>query len=129
MCRCEVGSRGAGECEAVDEEEAKDDDNASQDAPPEALVHGCLDVLLALHQILHCEVERIQGPDVESGQSRGQWQDDKKNEWSGIVRANSEGCNGVDDTKDEVCNGQPANNSHRFSEGRLDNTVAHTNDE
>ena len=129
MCGREVGGRGTGKCEAVDEEEAKDDDDAGQDAPPEALVHSRLDVLLALHKVLHCEVERVQGPDVKSGQSRGQGQDNQEHEWSGVVRTNSEGCDSVDDTKNKVCNGQPANNGHRLSERRLDNTVAHTHDE
>lgn len=39
----------------VQEEEAKDDDDAGQDAPPQLLVHHCLDVLFSLEQIFHGE--------------------------------------------------------------------------
>nr|GFD59544.1 hypothetical protein [Tanacetum cinerariifolium] len=81
-------------CEAVDEEEAEDDDNAGQDAPPKPLVHSSLYVLLALHKILHRKVQRVQCPDVESGQRGRQGQNDKQNKGTSIVRANSERCNG-----------------------------------
>uniref|UniRef100_A0A0L0NFJ2 Uncharacterized protein n=1 Tax=Tolypocladium ophioglossoides (strain CBS 100239) TaxID=1163406 RepID=A0A0L0NFJ2_TOLOC len=52
-----VGVTDRGEREAVEEEEAKDDQDASQDSPPQFLVHGLLDVLLALSQVLECEIE------------------------------------------------------------------------
>lgn len=68
MCRGKVWRRGASECEAVDEEEAKDDNDACEDAPPQALVHGGLDMLLALHKVLHGQIQRVQGPDVEGSQ-------------------------------------------------------------
>lgn len=48
---------GSGECEAIDEEESEDDNDTGQDAPPQLLVHGGLDVLFALHEILHCKVQ------------------------------------------------------------------------
>jgi hypothetical protein len=57
MRRRKFGARRAGECEAVDEEEAENDNDARQNAPPELLVHARFDVLLALHEILHCEVQ------------------------------------------------------------------------
>lgn len=72
MCWCKIWGRGASECEAVDEEEAKDDNDARQDAPPEPLVHGGLDVLLSLHEVFHCKIQRVQRPDVEGGQSGGE---------------------------------------------------------
>lgn len=56
MCWCEVGSRSTSECEAVDEEETEDDNDAGENTPPEPLVHRGLDMLLTFHEILHGEV-------------------------------------------------------------------------
>lgn len=129
MCWRKVRSRGTGKRKAVDEKEAKYDDDAGQDAPPEPLVHGSFDMLLTLHEVLHGEVQRIQGPDVESGQRGGQWQNDEQNKRTCVIRANSERCDGVDDAKNKVSDSQPANNGHGLAKGGFDNAVAHAYNE
>lgn len=72
MLRRKIWARSSGKGEAVEEEECKDDYDASQDAPPQLLVHVCLDVLLALHEVLHSEVQRVERPDVEGGKGARQ---------------------------------------------------------
>ena len=129
MCWCKVGGGGAGERKTVDEEETKYNNDASQDAPPEPLVHGSLDVLLALHEVLHCKVQRVQRPDVESSQGSRQRQDYKQNKRSSIIRADGERRDSVYDTKNKVSHGQPAYDGHGLAERGFDDSIAHADDE
>ena len=70
----------AGEAEGVDEEEAKDDEDAPEDAPPELLVHHGFDRLLPLDQVLDRQVEGVQSPDIERRQGAGEREDDEQHE-------------------------------------------------
>lgn len=65
MKRDEVGIRGFGEGEGVEEEKAEDDKNRNQNTPPQLAVHHSLDSLFAFVEIFHSCVERVEGPDIE----------------------------------------------------------------
>ena len=120
---------GRGERERVEEEEAKDDHDGDEDAPPELLVHALLDVLLALAQVLKRKVERVKRPDVECCECACQGEDDEEDEGAGVVGGDEETCDGVDDAKDEVRDGEPADVDHGAAERGLDDTVSHADDE
>lgn len=62
----------AGESEAVNEEKAEDGEDGNQDAVPQFAIHAGLDVLFALDEILHREIEGVQGPYVEGSQCAGE---------------------------------------------------------
>jgi hypothetical protein len=124
-----VWSGSAGESETVEEEESENDNDTGQYAPPELFVHGGLDMLLTLHQILHSKVEGIQRPDVESCQCGGEGENHEQDQWACIVRADSERGDSVDNTEDKMRNSKPANDGHGLAQRRLDNTIAHTHDE
>jgi hypothetical protein len=68
MRRGKIISSNANEGKGVEEEESKDDDDCAENAPPELPVHGGLDVLFSLNEILHRKVERVEGPNVEGRQ-------------------------------------------------------------
>jgi len=129
MRRRKLGARRAGESEAVDEEKSEDDNDTSQNAPPKLLVHAGFDVLLALHEILHGEVQRVQRPDVKGGQGRGERENDQKHQGPCIIRLDSQRGNGVDNTKDKVRNSKPSDNGHRLAESGLDYTIAHAHNQ
>lgn len=57
----------AGKGETVEEEEAEDDHDAGEDAPPKLAVHERLHRLLAVVEVLHGYVEGVERPDVEGG--------------------------------------------------------------
>ena len=112
--------------ERVEEEEAKDDHNACQDAPPKLLVHHGLDALLSFQEIFHGEVQRIQSPNVESCESSREGKYNEQYQWSGILRSNGQAGDCVDDSKNEVTEGQNSNIPHGLAQARLDHAIAHT---
>ena len=56
----------SGKGEGVYEEEAKDDHDGAEDAPPELFVHHSFSFLFAVDEVFHRGVEGAEGPDVES---------------------------------------------------------------
>lgn len=126
MGRCKVRPARAREVEAVEEKEGKDDNYAAEDTPPESLVHERLDVLFAVDKILHCRAQRVECPNVESCQSGAKRENNEEHERSGIIRANSERSDGVNDAKHKMRNGEPADEDHGFPKRRFDDAVAHT---
>ena len=67
-----------GERKGVEKEEGEDYEDADEDAPPELLVHHFLDVLTALAEVLECEIEGVEGPDVEGGHGTGERKHDEE---------------------------------------------------
>ena len=116
----------SGEAERVEEEESKDDDDATQDAPPQLLVHHCFNALLPLQQVLRCEIEGVQSPDVESGQRSCQRKNNEQDEGSCVVWCDCQAGHGVYDSKNEVAESEYSNIPHCLAETRLHDTVAHT---
>jgi len=119
----------AGESPAVDEEEDENHNNRSEDAPPEFLVHGRFDGLLALHEVAERVVEAVEGPDVEGREGGGEGEDDEEDERAGVLGRDAQRGDGVDDAEDEVGDGQPADVDHRLAQGELHHAVAHADDE
>ena len=70
------------------EEETKDGEDRTQDDPPKALVHEQLDILLALLQILHGELEGIQGPDIKCSKRSRERQNDQEDQRTSLFRCN-----------------------------------------
>ena len=60
-----VWVRCRGERERVEKEEAKYDHDGCKDTPPKFAVHQRLCGLLALIEVLHGRIERIERPDIE----------------------------------------------------------------
>lgn len=69
MERYEVGIGGGSESEGVEEEETEDYHDGCEDAPPEFAIHSCFCGLLALVEVFHGGVERVERPDVEGCES------------------------------------------------------------
>ena len=92
----EVWVRDAGHGEGVEEEETEDDDDRQEDGVPELPVHAGLDGLLALGKILNGELEGVESPDVEGCEGSGEWEDDKKDDWSSVVWGDGQTGDGVD---------------------------------
>ena len=115
--------------ERVEEEEAKDDHNACQDAPPKLLVHHGLDALLSLQKILHGEIQRVQSPNVESCESGREGKYDQQDQWSGILRSNGQAGDCIDDSEYEVTERQYSDVPHRFAQARPDHAIAHAYNE
>ena len=60
-----VRIRGRGECEGVEEEEGEYNGEREEDAPPQIAIHLSLGGLLALVEIFHGCIQRVESPDVE----------------------------------------------------------------
>ena len=86
-------------------------------------------MLLALDEILHCKVQRVQGPDVESRQCCGKRKDDQEDEWSCVVGSNGERGDGIHDAKEKVGDGQPSDDGHGLAQGVLDHSIAHAHNQ
>lgn len=127
--RREVGAGDAGKSEAVEEEEAEDDYNACENAPPQLLVHVSFDVLLPLHKVFHGEIQRVQGPDVKGREGRRQRKDDQQHERARVVWSNCKRCNGVHDTEDKVRHGEPPYDDHGLAQSVLHHTISHADDQ
>lgn len=78
MKRDEIGVAGRRKGETVEKEEAKNDQDADENSPPQLLVHGFFDMLFSLPQVFEGIVERVKRPNVESRQSSSQWEDNEK---------------------------------------------------
>lgn len=66
-----------GESERVEEKEPKDNHDGSKNAPPKFAVHQGLYGLFSINEILHREIERVEGPDVERSQCPSEWENDE----------------------------------------------------
>lgn len=111
----------------VEEEEPKYHYNASQDAPPELLIHHRLYSLLSVDQIFHSRAEGVQRPDVKGRQCRSKREDNKQNQGSSTIRCDRKTCNSVNNAKHEMCYGKDSNPSHGPAKRRFHNTVTHAN--
>lgn len=127
--RDEVLLAGTGESPAVDEEEHEDDQDAGENAPPKLAVHGGLDGLAALREVLHGSTQGVESPDIEGGQRGSEGQNDKQDKWAGVFRRNGEGDNGVDEAEDEVGDGESAHIDHSAAEAGPHDAIAHADNE
>lgn len=128
VIRDEVRIISSREREGVEEEEAKDHDDATQDAPPQFLVHQGLDALLSIQQIFHGEIQGVERPDVKSSQCSCEWQNDKQDYQPCILRGDGEASNSINNPKNKMSHGQDANVYHQFPESRFDYPVTHADD-
>ena len=110
----EAGVTAAGKDKGVDEKEAKDHNDAAQNAPPELLVHHCLCLLLAVDEVLHRGIEGVQCPNVKGRQSSREGKNDEQHQRTSAVRSDRQTGDRVDDSKDKVSNGQNADVNHRL---------------
>lgn len=129
MVRNKAGVAGASEGERVEEEEAEDHDDASQDAPPQLLIHQRLGPLFPVDEILHRRIQRVQRPHVERRQSGGERKHDDQNEWAGTVRCDGETGDSVDDPEYKVGDGKYPDVDHCPAERWPDHAVSHADNE
>ena len=61
----EIWITDSGEGEAVEEEKAKDREDAYKYAIPQFAIHAGLDSLFTLFEIFHRKIERVQSPHIE----------------------------------------------------------------
>lgn len=113
----------------VQKEEAENDHDTAQYAPPEFLVHHGLDALFSLKKILHGSIESVQSPNVECCQGRSQWQYHQKYQRTSVVGCDGQASNSVDDAKDKMTQSKYPDIPHKRAKTRFDDTVAHADDE
>ena len=109
-------------------------------------------MLATLTEVLKCEVEGVEGPNVESGHGTGKGQHDKEHEQScqrvsegspkvylgvsvwlcrltDVLRRDEQVGDRVCQPKQEVSSSKPSDKNHGTAKGWLNDTVAHADDE
>lgn len=71
----------------------------------------------------------VKSPHVETSERSGKRQNNKEDNGPCIVRGDCQTRDGVNEAKDEVGKCKPANVDHRLPKSRLDDSVAHTNNQ
>ena len=128
MVRYKVRIASPCKIERVQEEEGKDDDNASQYTPPKLLVHQGLNTLFPFKEVFHCEIQRIECPDIECGQCCRQRHDDQQDYRPSVIRGDLKTRHGIYDPKDEVGDSKNTDVDHSLAKAGLDDTVSHADD-